>query len=113
MEDGGDYLVPPARFTQGAAEAQSWKGCLVKQTRVAGLTLNPQLPARTPSSSSFGHAHGTQKFLGQGLNLSRCNDNTRSLTHCATRELPYPFFLTRLLLVHTLSSEHKLEFKKK
>ena len=41
----------------------------------------------------FGHAHSMQKFLGQGLNphqgsdLSRWGDDTRSLTHCATREL--------------------------
>ena len=38
------------------------------------------------------------KFLGQGPNLchssdiSRCSDNTRSLTHCTTRELLYVIF---------------------
>ena len=40
----------------------------------------------------FGCTHSIWKFLGQGSNLrhtsdlSCCNDNTRSLTHCATRE---------------------------
>ena len=42
----------------------------------------------------FGHTQGMWKFLDQGLNphhssdSSCCNDNARSLTHCATRELP-------------------------
>ena len=42
----------------------------------------------------FGHAHGMWKFPGQGLNshhsihLSHCSDSARSLTCCATRELP-------------------------
>ena len=41
----------------------------------------------------FGHAHGIQKFLGQGSNphhssnQSYSSDNIRSLTHWATREL--------------------------
>ena len=42
---------------------------------------------------SFGCAHGMWKFPDQGSNpypssdLSHCSDNTRSLAHCATREL--------------------------
>ena len=41
----------------------------------------------------FGHVCRMWNFLGQGSNpwhssdLSRCSDNVRSLTHCATREL--------------------------
>ena len=35
----------------------------------------------------FCHTHGMWKFQGQGLNLCHSNDNTRSLTHCATRKL--------------------------
>lgn len=44
--------------------------------------------------SSFlfsGHAHGIQKFLGQGLKLSHssdlspCSDNARSSTHCVSQ----------------------------
>ena len=35
----------------------------------------------------FGYAHGMQKFLGQGLDLSHCSDNAGSLTYCATRGL--------------------------
>ena len=34
----------------------------------------------------FGCTPGMQKFLGQGLNPSHSSDNTRSLTHCTTRE---------------------------
>ena len=51
----------------------------------------------------FAHAHTMQKFLGQGSNphhssnWSHCSGNTRSLTCCAARELPEPFFLE----VHT------------
>ena len=43
---------------------------------------------------SFGYACGVWKFPSQGSNLcqsselSRCSDNTGSLTHGATRELP-------------------------
>ena len=43
----------------------------------------------------FGHARGMWNFPGQGSNLShsrdptRCSDDSRSLTRCATRELPY------------------------
>ena len=39
----------------------------------------------------FGHTHSMWKFSGQGWNPchssdpSHCSDNTRSLTHCATR----------------------------
>ena len=50
-------------------------------------------------SFSFGHTHGMFKFPGQGLNLCHssnprcCCDNTRSLTHCATRELVIFCFL--------------------
>ena len=28
-------------------------------------------------------------FPGQGWNPGRCSDNTGSLTHCATRDLPF------------------------
>ena len=41
----------------------------------------------------FGHAHSMWKFPGQGSNpclssdLSCYSDNTRSITHCTTREL--------------------------
>ena len=41
----------------------------------------------------FGHAHGMQKFPGQGSNLhhssshSHSSDNARALTRCTTREL--------------------------
>ena len=46
----------------------------------------------------FGHA----KFLGQGSNpshrsdLSCCSDNTGSLTHCTTRELPQIFIFCKI-----------------
>ena len=42
---------------------------------------------------NFGHPCGMWKFWGQGFNShhssdpSHCSDNTRSLTHCAMREL--------------------------
>ena len=45
------------------------------------------LPLPTHDSFDFGHTHGMQKFLGQGLNLhhssnqSHSSDNTGSLTH--------------------------------
>ena len=60
----------------------------------------------------FGHTHGMQKFLGQGLNLHRshscnqnlrhshsCNqshssDNARSLTHWAMKEFPDVLFFS-------------------
>ena len=41
----------------------------------------------------FGHVLSMRKFPGQGLNLQHssdpgcCSDNTRFLTHCATKEL--------------------------
>ena len=44
-------------------------------------------------------AHSMWKFLGQRQNLSHssdpshCSDNTRSLTHCAKRDLLVPCFL--------------------
>ena len=41
----------------------------------------------------FGCARGLWRFPGQGLNLSCCSDNTRFLTHCATRELQEVSFL--------------------
>ena len=37
--------------------------------------------------SFFAYIQGMQKLLGQGLNLSHSNDNARSLTTKATREL--------------------------
>ena len=37
----------------------------------------------------FSHAHSTEKFLGQGSNLCYSSDDTRSLIHWATRELPW------------------------
>ena len=55
--------------------------------------------ARTSAPGFFFHqARGLWKFLGQGSNLchssdpSCCSDTTRSLPHCATRELlPHSF----------------------
>ena len=47
----------------------------------------------------FGCANNMQKFPGQGMNLSHSsdlshhNDNARSLTHCATRELWALFYI--------------------
>ena len=47
----------------------------------------------------FCHAHGMQKFLGQGSNPchsgdpSHCSDNTGSSTHYTARELPLNNFL--------------------
>ena len=35
----------------------------------------------------FGCPHDMQKFLGQGSNPCHSSDNTRSLTHCTTREV--------------------------
>ena len=48
---------------------------------------------------SFWLHHGTWTSLGQGSNsrhssdLSRCSDNTRSLTHCTTKEFLSSLFL--------------------
>ena len=39
---------------------------------------------------TFGRACSMWKFLGQGLYLSHCSDNARSLIHCTTRELQLP-----------------------
>lgn len=36
----------------------------------------------------FGHACGTQKFRGQGLNLHHSSNKAGSLIHCTTRQLP-------------------------
>ena len=71
----------------------SW-GWLQAST-AAGLGKNPWFFCFFPC------AWGMWKFLGQGLNVhprsgpSPCSDNTRSLTHYPTRDLPkllYSFF---------------------
>ena len=58
----------------------------------------------------MGYTHSMWQFLGQGSNrchsVSMCHSygNTRSLMHCATRELPgHPFwiFIFRLILLLT------------
>ena len=52
------------------------------------------------SFSFFCHTHGMPRFLGQGSNPSHssnpswCSDNTRSLTHRATRGPLFSFFLS-------------------
>ena len=62
----------------------------------------------------FGCTHGMWKFPGQGSNpchsidLSQCSDNTRSSTHCTTRELhnlflKYTFEMFVLVLIPQLS----------
>ena len=54
----------------------------------------------------FGQAHGVQKFPGQGSNLccgsdvNCCSDNTRPLTHCTTKELPFLSSFLRFLGPH-------------
>ena len=56
-----------------------------------------------PSCIFFGCTHDMWKLLGLGLNLyhssdlNLSSDNTRSLTHYATRELLYFIFLTAVL----------------
>ena len=51
--------------------------------------------------------HGMQKFLGQGLNSCHISDNSGSLTHYATRELPEFSFLTlEILGVKDLGADH-------
>ena len=52
----------------------------------------------------FCHTHSTWMFLQQGPNLSHSSDNARSLTCCATRELPDNYFLRHCTaqFLHTL-----------
>ena len=40
----------------------------------------------------FGHVLGMWKFLGQRSKPCHGSDDARSLTHCATRELPLIIF---------------------
>ena len=61
-------------------------------------------------------ATGIQKFLGQGPNPSHSTDNARSLTHCATRELPiffnYILFQKYLLTLISFCTAKEIIFKK-
>lgn len=79
------------------------------RSRLQGTGLGQQLPIFFFLSFFsffffFGHAHSMWTFLGQGLNQhhssdpSRCSNNTRSLTHCATRNSSICFFKKWLLL---------------
>ena len=54
----------------------------------------PSFSSPSSSLSLYGHTHGTQKFLGHGLNPCHRSDNARSLTHWATREHPPCLLLT-------------------
>ena len=49
--------------------------------------------------SPFEHAHGMQKFLGQGL--SHSSDSARSLTHYATRKLLSLFWWLKHVLTRS------------
>ena len=66
----------------------------------------------------FGCAHGMWKFLRQGWNLHHsCNqsqscDNTRSLTHCAARELPSVFFCQSLKAIEIKAKINKCDLIK-
>ena len=44
-------------------------------------------------------AHGRQMFPSQGLNQCHSSDNSRSLTSCATRELPVIYFLCSSMFI--------------
>ena len=55
-----------------------------------GWSLNCTLPFW---GGCGGHAQGSQKFWGQGSNLSNGSDNAGSLTCWATRELWSPLYL--------------------
>ena len=57
----------------------------------------------------FGHAHGIQKFPGQGSNRCPSGDNTGSLTPWTTVDIwRYIINLLDLLLVHTHHQKGKL-----
>ena len=65
----------------------------------------------------FGPAHGTWKFLGQGLNLchrsdlSHSSDNTGFLTLYTTRKFPHSLFLKpRVWCVSDFNPDHSFAF---
>ena len=57
--------------------------------------ISTQLPGHFGLLGRGGCACSTWKNPHHSSDWSHCNDNSGSLTHCATRELPWTFFNTK------------------
>ena len=74
-----------------------WKSLIYDSGTLSSLgpTYPPAFPTYLSFFNFFGHIHAMQKFPGWGSDLCYSDDNARSLTHWATRELPH-----LLILIH-------------
>ena len=95
-ERGGKFLLI-SKFSQLGRKAHD----KVEVLRHSGL--------RTFFAGERTHTHGIWKFLSQGLNLYHGSDSVRSLTHCATRELPYNLFQFLKTIEGVLTVVHWVE----